>query len=63
MSEKLILIGASGHGKVVADIANKNGYSEILFLDDNDDLNKCDKYTVIGKSDCAFHYKYYDFIL
>lgn len=29
---KLAIIGASGHGKVVADIARKNGYSEIVFL-------------------------------
>lgn len=35
---KLVIIGASGHGKVIADIARKNGYNEILFLDDNDNL-------------------------
>lgn len=26
------IIGASGHGKVVADIAKKLGYEEIVFL-------------------------------
>ena len=26
---KLAIIGASGHGKVVADIARKNGYKEL----------------------------------
>lgn len=31
---KITLIGASGHGKVIADIALKNGYDEIEFLDD-----------------------------
>lgn len=31
---KLIIIGASGDGKVVADIAIKNGYTDIAFLDD-----------------------------
>ena len=32
---KLVIIGAGGHGKVAADIAELNGYSEIVFLDDN----------------------------
>ena len=31
MSKKLVIIGASGHGKVIADIAKKNGYHEIVF--------------------------------
>lgn len=31
---KLTIIGASGHGKVIADIALKNGYDDIEFLDD-----------------------------
>lgn len=48
--KKLIIIGASGHGKVLADIAAKNGYSEIVFLDDNEDIHKCGDYPVIGKS-------------
>jgi sugar O-acyltransferase (sialic acid O-acetyltransferase NeuD family) len=51
MSNKLVIIGASGHGKVVADIARKNGYEEIVFLDDNDAIQKCSGYPVIGK--CA----------
>ena len=29
------IIGASGHGKVVAEIAKKMGYDEIVFFDDN----------------------------
>ena len=36
MSKKLAIIGASGHGKVIADIALKNGYEIVGFLDDND---------------------------
>lgn len=32
---KLTIIGASGHGKVVADIAKLCGYDELEFLDDN----------------------------
>ena len=47
---KLAIIGASGHGKVVADIARRNGYKEIVFLDDNDSIHECGGYPVIGKS-------------
>jgi len=32
---RLIIIGAGGHGKVIADIALKNGYKNICFVDDN----------------------------
>ena len=35
MSKQLVIIGASGHGKVIADIAEKNRYEKIVFLDDN----------------------------
>lgn len=41
MSKKLVIIGASGHGKVIADIAKKNGYYEIVFLDDNETIHEC----------------------
>lgn len=47
---KLAIIGASGHGKVVADIARKNGYKEVVFLDDNESIHQCGGYPVIGKS-------------
>lgn len=33
---RLAVYGASGHGKVVADIAYRNGYKEIIFIDDGD---------------------------
>ena len=48
--KQLMIIGASGHGKVVADIAKKNGYDEICFLDDNESLTECGGYSVVGKS-------------
>ncbi len=51
--KKLVIIGASGHGKVVADIAVKNGYDEIVFLDDNEDIKECGGYPVVGKSNDA----------
>ena len=47
---KLAIIGASGHGKVAADIARKNGYKEIVFLDDDESIHECGTYPVIGKS-------------
>lgn len=48
---KLIIIGASGQGKVVADIAVLNGYTDIVFLDDNKNIKECAGWPVIGKSD------------
>lgn len=47
---RLVIIGASGHGKVIADIAEKIGYQEIVFLDDNENLVDCAGYPVIGKT-------------
>ncbi|MER2000634.1 MAG: acetyltransferase, partial [Lysinibacillus sp.] len=39
MKNKLLIIGASGHGKVVADIAlNVGEWEEISFLDDDQNL-------------------------
>ena len=52
---RLIIIGASGHGKVVADIAARNGYEDIIFLDDDENVKECGGYPVIGKiSDIGF---------
>ena len=47
---QLVIIGASGHGKVIADIARKLGYTAIVFLDDNENICQCGNYPVIGKS-------------
>lgn len=58
--KQLIIIGASGHGKVVADIAKCNNYTNIAFLDDNDSVTECNGYKVLGKTaeykkfDCDF---------
>ena len=35
---KLYIYGASGHGKVVCDVAKSAGYKEIVFLDDKNEL-------------------------
>ena len=50
---RLIIIGASGHGKVLVDIAVKIGYKEIVFLDDDKRLIECAGFPVIGKTDEA----------
>ena len=47
---KLTIVGASGHGKVIADIARKCGYNEIVFLDDAESVHECGGYPVVGKS-------------
>ena len=47
--KQLVIIGASGHGKVVADIAKQCGYEQISFLDDNATANVCGGYPVVGK--------------
>ena len=51
---KISIIGASGHGKVVADIAEKNGYDEIEFFDDDEELSYCGKWPVVGAIDQAY---------
>ena len=48
--KKLIIIGASGHGKVIADIAVRNGYEDIVFLDDDENVKECAGFPVIGKT-------------
>jgi len=50
MKRRLLIIGASGHGKVVADIARLNDYLEVYFLDDNARIKDCNGCPVIGKS-------------
>jgi len=57
MKDRLLIIGASGHGKVVADIAIKmKKWKKINFLDDNESIKKCLGIEVIGKSIDAFNY-------
>lgn len=50
MKNKLLIVGASGHGKVVADIAAKMGeWDTISFIDDNPDKKSILGYKVIDK--------------
>lgn len=44
---RLIIVGAGGHAKVIADIALKNGYTDINFLDDSA-KDDCMGFSVIG---------------
>ena len=48
--KNLIIIGASGHGKVIADIAVQNGYEDIVFLDDDPFIKECAGFPVVGKT-------------
>lgn len=59
----LVIVGASGHGKVIADIAEKNGYTSIVFLDDNLSTQACGPYKVVGTCKDALKYKNADFIV
>lgn len=54
MNKKLLIIGASGHGRVVADIAKKmNKWEDIAFLDDDKNIQFP---IVIGTTKDAFLY-------
>lgn len=50
MMKHLMIVGASGHGKVVADIAGLCGYKIIGFLDDDISKESFGKYSVMGLS-------------
>ena len=63
MGKKLLLIGASGHGKVIAYIARKNGYTEVAFLDDNEAVTQCAGCPVLGKTETAAQYADWDFVV
>lgn len=57
MKSKLLIIGASGHGKVVADIALKmDKWHSIAFLDDDKSIKTSMDLEVIGTSDDVFTY-------
>ncbi|WP_367038092.1 acetyltransferase [Rossellomorea marisflavi] len=48
--DKLLIIGAGGHGKVVADIAvNMKNWESIVFLDDDENITQSLGFNVVGK--------------
>lgn len=55
--KRLILVGASGHGKVCAEIAElSERYTRILFLDDNPRVKRCGRYDVKGPANDFYQY-------
>ena len=50
---KLVIIGVSGHGKVIADIAVRLGYGDIVFLDDDPTVSQCAGFPVVGTTAMA----------
>ena len=63
MSKKLIIIGCGGQAKVVTDIAMKNGYQDIGFLDDFFLEDTFMNFPVLGKTDDAQNYSSADFFI
>lgn len=64
MKKKLVIIGAGGHGKVVASIAKLNGYEEIVFLDDDVSKKTVGNYLIVGTTKDILKYKEdYDFFV
>jgi sugar O-acyltransferase (sialic acid O-acetyltransferase NeuD family) len=65
VENRLLIIGAGGHGKVVADVAMKmNTWKSIQFLDDNQELKRVLGLEVIGKVEDALKYVHdYQFIV
>ena len=61
MNKSLLILGAGGHGKVVADCALNAGWQDISFLDDQlPSLGVDDRWPVIGKlSELEGHLKNY----
>jgi sugar O-acyltransferase (sialic acid O-acetyltransferase NeuD family) len=57
MKNKLLIIGASGHGKVVADIALKmERWQSVVFLDDDENLRTSMGIEVIGELNEVFEF-------
>lgn len=65
MKKKLLIIGASGHGKVIADIALKmNKWQSVAFLDDNENVKSSMGIEIIDNSASISKYiEDYDFFV
>lgn len=65
MSKSVVIIGASGHGKVIADIVIKSGDSVAGFLDDADDVQgkKIIGFPVLGKIADYDNYRDCEFVI
>lgn len=64
MNKKVIVIGGSGHGKVIADIIQKSGDTVIGFLDDKIQLpNYFAGIPILGAIEKFENYKEYPFVI
>lgn len=65
MSESVIVIGAGGHGKVIADIIESSGNHVKGFLDDNDDVQgkSVIGFPVLGKTADYVNYQDCEFVI
>ncbi|WP_417090094.1 acetyltransferase [Eubacterium maltosivorans] len=62
--KKVMIIGASGHGKVIADIIHQSGDKVMGFLDDDPTKKEIHQIPVLGKIEDTQKYKDdYDFII
>ncbi len=51
---RIVMVGAGGHGKVCAEVAELNGYEEILFLDSHQQVDICDGHRVVYAGDDGY---------
>lgn len=65
MSKSVLIIGASGHGKVIADIIVNSGNKVVGFLDDSDDIQgkSIVGFPVLGKIADYVNYKDCEFVI
>lgn len=63
MNRNVIIIGASGHGKVIADIILSSGDNVVGFLDDNPNSMEFIGFPVLGKSEDYSKYFEAEFII
>lgn len=65
MKNKLLILGAGGHGKVVADIALKmNKWNNIYFLDDDESISEAISIKRVGKLEDSYKMiKEFDFFV
>lgn len=63
MSKEVIVIGAGGHGKVIADIIIKSGDRVIGFLDDGCTEKNILGYPILGKTEDCLKYKDKEFFI
>ena len=63
MSKEVIVIGAGGHGKVIADIIIKSGDRVIGFLDDGCTEKNILGYPILGKTEDCLKYKDKEFFV